>query len=208
MTFLEIVRKANIFCGLQGGIDSVTYATGVQKTLVEFVNAAYLDIQLLRDNWAWMQKYTSSFLWGALSTEQVNAGVNKYVSLYNSENVDMTYVDYYIWLTSSSFTRVDVPNFFTIVPETNAVIVSPVNDTVTINYVAAIDPEELTTNTQVPKMPSRYHNIIVYKAAMEVASMLGNAEIRNENAARYDLMLCQLLRNQNLPLTAKKRALV
>lgn len=210
MNFLEIVKKTNTFSGLQGDIDSVLFVTGLQKTLVEYVNAAYLDIQLSRDNWAWMQKYTSTFLWGSASTSQVNVGVNKYYTLYNSKGELMTFIPYLDWLTtrSADFTRSDVPSYYTIIPETNALIVSPVNDTVTISYVAVIDPETLTTNTQVPKMPERYHNAIVYKAAMDMGYFLGSQEVGNINAAKYDAIYSQLLRNQNTPLSIKQKPLV
>lgn len=210
MNFLEIVRKANTFSGLQGDIDSIPFATGLQKTLVEFVNAAYLDIQLLRDNWKWMQKYTSTFLWGYASTSQVNTGVNKYYNLYNSEGNELTYIPYLDWLTtrSTDLTRTAIPAYYTIIPETNGLIISPVLDTVTISYVAVIDPEVLTENTQTPKMPERYHFAIVYRAAMDMGYFLGNQEIGNGNAARYDMILSQLMRNQNTPISVRQRPLV
>lgn len=209
MNFLEIAKKTNIFSGLQGEIDSVTYATGLQKTLVEFVNAAYLDIQLLRDNWKWMQSYTSSFQWGSASTSTINTGVNTYNSVYNTDGSELVFVDYYSWLTSTITRTPSIkPSFYTIVPETNAIIVSPVIDTVTVYYAAVINPETLSENTQVPKLPERYHYIIVYKAAMDMGAILGNAEVQASNAARYDMLLSQLLRNQNTQLTVKQRPLV
>ena len=210
MNFLEIVRKANTFSGLQGDVDSISFATGLQKTLVEFVNAAYLDIQLLRDNWKWMQRYTSTFLWGSASTSQVNVGVNTYYNLYNSEGNELSFIPYLDWLTtrSTDLTRTAVPSYYTIIPETNGLIISPVLDTVTISYVAVIDPETLTENTQVPKMPERYHFALVYKAAMDMGYFLGNQEIGNGNAARYDMILSQLLRNQNTPISVRQRPLV
>lgn len=211
MNFLEIVRKANTFSGLQGDIDSVVSTTGLQKTLVEFVNAAYLDIQLLRDNWSWMQRYTSTFLWGSASTSQVNTGVNKYYKLYNSADALMTFIPYLDWLTTrsaDSSSRTAIPSYYTIIPETNALIISPVIDTVTISYVAVINPETLSENTQIPKIPERYHFILVYKAAMDMGFFLGNQEIGNGNASRYDMALSQLLRNQNTPISIRQRPLV
>lgn len=210
MNFLEIVRKANTFSGMQGDIDSVQYATGLQKTLVEFVNAAYLDIQLLRDNWSWMQRYTSTFQWGSASTSQINTGVNKYYGVYNSAGDLLTFIPYLEWITTRSvdMARTAIPAYYTIVPETNALIISPVLDTVTISYVAVIDPETLTTNTQIPKIPERYHYALVYKAAMDMGYFLGNAEVGNGNAARYDMILSQLLRNQNAAVTIRQRPLV
>lgn len=210
MNFLEIVRKANIFSGLQGEVDSASSATGLQKTLVEFVVSAYLDIQLSRDNWAWMQRYTSTFQWGSASTSQVNAGVNKYYALYNSNGDLMTFIPYLEWLTTRSvdLARTAIPAYYTIVPETNAIIISPVLDTVTISYVAVIDPEMLTSNTQIPKMPERYHYVIAYKAAMDMGYFLGNQEIGSINANKYDMMYSKLLRNQNTPTTIRQRPLV
>ena len=210
MNFLEIVKSANTFSGLQGEIDTVSFVTGLQKTLVEFVKSAYLDIQLSRDNWAWMQRYTSTFQWGYASTSQINAGVNKYFALYNDKGDLMTFIPYLEWLTTRSqdLARTATPAYYTIVPETNALIISPVLDTVTISYVAVIDPEILTDNTQVPKMPERYHYVIVYKAAMDMGYFLGNQEVGSINAAKYDMMYSRLLRNQNIPTAIRQRPLV
>lgn len=210
MNFLEIVKKANTFSGLQGEVDSVSFVSGIQKVLVEFVVAAYLDIQLSRDNWAWMQKYTSTFLWGSASTSHINTGVNKYYTLYNSKGELMTFIPYLEWLTtrSADLARTSIPSYYTIIPETNALIVSPVLDTVTISYVAVIDPEVLSDNTQIPKMPERYHYLIAYKAAMDLGYFLGNQEIGSINAAKYDMLFTKLLRNQNTPTSIRQRPMV
>lgn len=205
MNYLEIVKKANVFSGLQGEIDSVTYVTGIQKTLTEFVNAAYLDIQLFRDNWAWM--YTSgSFQWAPLSTEELNPLINRYLKVYYN-NKEIRFITYDTWLVMDHVTA-EIPQYFTIVPETNAIKISPVSAVVTIDYRAVNNPETLTTNTQIPKLPARFHFALVYKAAMEMGSLLGNPEVRNENATRYDMILTQLMRSQNLPISLKQRPLV
>lgn len=210
MNFLEIVKKTNIFSGLQGDIDSVVGVTGLQATLVEFVNAAYLDIQLLRDNWKWMQRYSSTFAWTPDATSRVISGINKYLTIYNTSGETLTYVPYIDWVTSkaSSATPVDSPSQWTVEPETNALVLSPVKASVLLSYVAVLNPETLTTNLQIPKMPERYHFTVVYKAAMDMGYFLGNAEVGGGNAARYDMLLSQLLRNQNDSIVVRQRPLV
>lgn len=205
MNFLEIVQETNIFSGLQGSIDSVTSTTGLQDSLVSFVRAAYIDIQNMRDSWAWLMT-SSTFQWGDLSTSQVNSEISRYLSVTHNNNL-LTFYDYDSWL-ARSFQPSLIPSSFTIVPETNALVISPTTGIVTIGYRGVRVPELLTTNTQVPLMPSQFHMLIVYKAAMEMGSLLGNPEIRNENASRYDTMLLQLMRNQNLPRTIVRRPLV
>lgn len=205
MNFLEIVQETNIFSGLQGSIDSVASATGLQASLVSFVRAAYLDIQNMRDSWAWLLT-EGTFQWSDLSTGQVDPTIARYTSVTFNDR-PLTFYSYDVWTTITR-TPSDTPGSFTIRPETNGIIISPVISIVTLGYRGFKIPEILTTNTQIPLMPAQFHMLIVYKAAMEMGSLMGNPEIRNENASRYDTLLLQCMRSQNIPRTLIRRPFV
>ena len=203
MNFLEIAKKASMHSGLQGEIPSVVTVRGLQKDLVEMVKAAYTDLQLMREDWAWLY-YSGVFAWQPTTTTFKDPNCHRFLKVtYDSKELRFREYDY--WKDPAT----GVPYTFTIVPETNAIIVNPVTETFVLNYRAYRKPEELTTNTQIPILPAQFHYIIVYKAAADMAGgALGNADRFSINMARYDMMLGQLMRSKNLSKQIKQRPIV
>lgn len=208
MNFLEIAKETNTFSGLQGDIDTVVNPTGLQKVLLKFINAAYNNIQLMRDSWAWMNTHYQ-FSWNPSTVEYTNTAIDKYVTISYDDYL-LKYYSYDYWKLNKFDTKLDPskPECFTIKPETNGIIINPPDDYYNIDVRAVIVPEELTSNLQVPLLPERFHRILAYKAAIDMGMYLGNAEIISANTARYDTMIGQLLRSQNLPKRIKRRPIV
>ena len=205
MNFLEIVKKANIFSGLQGEIDSVLSVRGLQKTLVEFVKTAYVDIQNVSEYWSW--RYKSVIIpWNSSSTLYTDPTVEKWTKLfYDSGN--LRFIEYEDWIMDAP-TTVSVPQTFTIVPESNGIIINPVGSAMLVNARAYRAIDELSTNSQVPIIPAGYQMIIAYKAAIDMADMVGNYDIFQLNTGKYDVLLGQLKRRSLLPLKIKQRPFV
>ena len=205
MNFLEIVKKANIFSGLQGEIDSVLSVRGLQKTLVEFVKTAYIDIQNVSEFWSW--RYKSVIIpWNSSSTLYTDSTVEKWTKLfYNGSN--LKFIEYEDWIMDPP-TTTSVPQSFTIVPESNGIIINPVGSAMLVNARAYRAIDELSTNTQVPIIPTGYQMIIAYKAAIDMADLLGNYDIFQLNTGKYDVLLGQLKRRSLLPLKIKQRPFV
>ena len=205
MNYLEIAKEVNIASGLQGDIDTVLSPTGIQRSLLHFINSAYLDIQMLRQDWAWMRT-NGVFSWDPTSTVAINSGVHKYLLIhYNHKPLE--FIDYEEWLLNSYTYTSGIPEKFTLVPESNGIIINSADAYYNVDYRGIRVPETLTTNTQIPLIPVFYHNIIVYKAAYEVGLFLGNAEIMNINLNKYDFLLGSLMRSQNLPKKVIQRPL-
>ena len=96
MNFLEIVKKANIFSGLQGEIDSVLSVRGLQKTLVEFVKTAYIDIQNVSELWSW--RYKSVIIpWNSSSTLHIDSTVEKWTKLFY-DGSNLRFIEYKDWI--------------------------------------------------------------------------------------------------------------
>ena len=205
MNFLEIVKKANIFSGLQGEIDSVLSVRGLQKTLVEFVKTAYIDIQNVSELWSW--RYKSVIIpWNSSSTLYTDSTVEKWTKLfYNGSS--LKFIEYKDWIMDPP-TDTSVPQSFTIVPESNGIIINPVGSAMLVNARAYRAIDELSTNTQVPIIPTGYQMIIAYKAAIDMADLLGNYDIFQLNTGKYDVLLGQLKRRSLLPLKIKQRPFV
>ena len=205
MNFLEIVKKANIFSGLQGEIDSVLSVRGLQKTLVEFVKTAYIDIQNVSEFWSW--RYKSVIIpWNSSSTLYTDPTVEKWTKLFY-DGSNLKFIEYEDWIMDPP-TTTSVPQSFTIVPESNGIIINPVGSAMLVNARAYRAIDELYTNTQVPIIPTGYQMIIAYKAAIDMADLLGNYDIFQLNTGKYDVLLGQLKRRSLLPLKIKQRPFV
>ena len=205
MNFLEIVKKANIFSGLQGEIDSVLSVRGLQKTLVEFVKTAYIDIQNVSEFWSW--RYKSVIIpWNSSSTLYTDSTVEKWTKLFY-DGSNLKFIEYEDWIMDLP-TTVSVPQSFTIVPENNGIIINPVGSAMLVNARAYRAIDELSTNTQTPIIPTGYQMIIAYKAAIDMADLLGNYDIFQLNTGKYDVLLGQLKRRSLLPLKIKQRPFV
>ena len=205
MNFLEIVKKANIFSGLQGEIDSVLSVRGLQKTLVEFVKTAYIDIQNVSEFWSW--RYKSVIIpWNSSSTLYTDSTVEKWTKLFY-DGSNLKFIEYEDWIMDPP-TASSVPQSFTIVPENNGIIINPVGSAMLVNARAYRAIDELSTNTQVPIIPTGYQMIIAYKAAIDMADLLGNYDIFQLNTGKYDVLLGQLKRRSLLPLKIKQRPFV
>lgn len=206
MNTIEIVQATRLASGVQGEIDTIVSQTGIKKTIISFVNSAYNDIQRLREDWSWRQT-GGSFIWTPASTSEVLSGISKINLLYYNQT-PLIFVGYEQWLLNGPYNSQSYPYIFTIVPETGGIIVNDVLDSYIVYYRGIRYPESLTTNSQVPLLPTDHHNIIVYKAAKEIGLFLGNAEITNLNSDRYDFAIGALLRAHNLPKSVKQRPIV
>ena len=205
MNFLEIVKKANIFSGLQGEIDSVLSVRGLQKTLVEFVKTAYVDIQNVSEYWSW--RYKSVIIpWNSSSTLHIDSTVEKWTKLFY-DGSNLKFIEYEDWIMDPP-TTASAPQSFTIVPESNGIIINPVGSAMLVNARAYRAIDELSTNSQIPIIPTGYQMIIAYKAAIDMADLLGNYDIFQLNIGKYDVLLGQLKRRSLLPLKIKQRPFV
>lgn len=208
MNFLEIAKSVNLSAGLQGDINSVTNNTGIQKTLVDTINKAYSEIQLLREDWAF-RRIDGTFSWNVGSTIYTNSNISKYTLIYY-EHKELKYIEYEEWLLSENYKTSSVlyPWCFTLNPETNGIIINDVDGPYTINYRGIRATHILSANSDIPLIPENFHTIIVYKAAMNLGLHLGNSEIFNKNANAYDILIGALMRSQLLPKRIRQRPIV
>jgi len=202
MNFLEIVRKTSMHSGLHGDVESVSTVRGIQRELVETVKSSYHDIQMFREDWNWM-KTEILFSWLTTSTGYSNDLVRRFDGVSYNDKF-LKFIPYEKWGDN----QVEPPARFTIGPETNKLIVNKVPEAVQLKARVYLKPERLISNTQIPRLPSHFHYLIVYKAAANMAASLGNADRFSINISQYDQMMIQLLRSQNIPKTIKQRPLV
>ena len=194
MNYLRIMQLTDMACGLQGDIDTVNNLKDIQVNIAEFVNLAYYDIQVMRDDWKFMQRTLVTSV-SQINPTILNASVGKWGKVYYS-NREVRFVPYDEYLTSDWTVTSGPPKMYTVVPETNQVIFNNLDRAYQIKARYVVVPDVLEGDSDVPVLPLRFHNILVYKAASDFGSWLGNSEIEDRNMTKYDTLLMQLKRSE------------
>lgn len=194
MNYLRIMQLTDMACGLQGDIDTVNNLKDIQVNIAEFVNLAYYDVQVMRDDWKFMQRTLVTGV-SQMDATILNANVGKWVKVYYN-NREVRFVPYDEYLTSDWTVTSGPPKMYTIVPETNQVVFNNLDKAYHIKARYVTVPDVLEADSDVPILPIRFHNILVYKAAGDFGSWLGNSEIEDRNMTKYDTLLMQLKRSE------------
>jgi len=193
MNLLDIMKLANTFCGLQDTIDTVASLKDVQMDLYNFVRQANIQIQLMRDNWKFMN---ATYVVATDGTDSItNTEVAKWVKIFYSKK-SLVYVPYDEYLEEDNWDVPGVPTRFTIVPETNEVITNQFDATYTLTARYIRNPVDISQNADVSIIPERFHSLIAYKASAAFGSWLGNVEIEDRNQLQTDILMGQLLRSE------------
>lgn len=194
MHYLRIMQLTNTACGLQGDIDTVNNLKDIQVSIAEFVNLAYYDIQVMRDDWKFMQGTLDTHIIPASYTI-TNADVGRWNKLYYS-NKEVRRYDYEGYLNSDWTSTPGPPRMYTIIPETNKVVFNTPDQPYAIRARYVRVPLTLSNDSDIPIIPVRFHTVLVYKAAADFGSWLGNPEIEDRNMTKYDTLLLQLKRSE------------
>lgn len=211
-TYIDLVRTTRLLCGMQGtGPASVEDVQGVEEALVRFVRDAYLDIQNMRESWAFLETegsfsttagtsvYSPLDIFGTtispLKTYQADSfiitdgeGTKRYLKYSDRDSLERRYLN-------SDDQK--LPTEFTIDPSTKGVILRPIPDgAYNISFRYQRTPEILSGSTDVPSLPLAFHNIIAYKATEKMAVYLSSPEIFSNYSVETSKMLGQLMRTE------------
>jgi len=201
MNFLDICKKVNQLGEFQGAISSVV-ATGYQAEIVEVVRQAYVDIQLHRDTWFFLQRdktfnigssaitYTPTTIF----TTDTLSSWDKGRILYNYKPLRYIPYDAYILIDTSAEVA-GKPDYFTIRPYDSALIFNKSDATYAISAHYHMKPQSLVGNAEELLMPSEHHYVVVYLAMTYLPSLL-SSEIYQRAVNSYNVALGQLLRKQ------------
>jgi len=215
-TFLQLCKDLRREAGIAGtGPAGTTTQTGENERLVEWINAAWLSIQQLHDEWRFMR--------GSDSLTTVN-GTKNYaytdfaaISAFRrwlpdtfrcyitatgvSDEQDMVYVPYREWRDvygfASNTTTTGRPTHFTIRPD-DTIDLYPIPDatgyTVTADYQKAAT--ELSGDSDEPELPSEFHNLIVWRALMHYGMFESAGEVVARARDEYHRTLTQVRKSQ------------
>lgn len=222
MNFLTMVQNVRLEAGMQGtGPTSVVGTVGVDSVIVQFIKQAYRDIQNMREEWAWLRKdvtftttvgksvYTTSDILGVLTNDLkdyksgtirlLNNGTTSYLKHYDEDYLQRLYVD---------STTQGTPTAYAIDSADRSLILKDTPDTsYTVSFSYYTIPESLTNDTDIPRLPVSFHDLIVYKALQKLSVYLKVPEIFSNSSIDGATLMGQLMRNTLKPKRITTRPL-
>lgn len=192
--------------------------------MVDWYNAAWLDIQGTRKDWGWMRTSASfvtvdgqaSYALGSgAGTTGVTAAVfgswikdsfRSYLTASGtSTELFMGYMEYDDWRNiyqfSSARTATSMPTSFTVTPAKAIGLgaVPLVGYTITGDYFAC--PTEMALDADIPSLPAHYHMAIVYRAMMMYGAFEAATEVYQRGSNEFKLMMNRIENDQTPDIT-------
>jgi hypothetical protein len=186
-TFLELSADLRRECSISGtGPTAVTGQTGEYLRVATWVKNAWLEIQQEKDDWRWMRKsltVSATSGDGAYAytdcTDTVSLAAISRFSLWHKDSFKCYLTsggsggEYPLrWLPWEQFrgiyrygTQTNSTPVHVSEDPTQALVLGPIpNATFTVSGDYQIGPQTLAANGDIPEMPTRFHQLIVYNA--------------------------------------------
>lgn len=215
MTFIQLCQRLSSECGIAGsGPSATTGQTGTNLRLVNWINAAWLEIQQLHNDWKFMRSsftvntvaddgaYISSDCTDTATSVAIanfrRWHLDTFKSYLTSSGVgaerDLHYVDYMAWYrqfntgTQNSGSpycfTVDNANGFRLGPKPSAIY------TVTGEFQHSAT--ELSGDADTPELPTEYELAIVHRAKMKYGAFYGAPEAYDSGKADYNRVIAEM----------------
>jgi len=205
MNFLDLVRKVDELSLIQGQVDSVTPTSGFQTSMVGAVQRANIDLHLFRKDWLF--NYTTIEVpLRPLVNSYTPSGIRYWEGVYH-ENRVLREVGYHTYLINDWTENPSKPCMYTKAPD-KTLIFNTSNDNYIVKAHGYLLPDSLTSNTDIPRIPSEYHLLIVYKALEILGSSVYLGNLIEQYMKSYDEMLGQMMRDYLPSRSTKRRPLV
>lgn len=221
-TFLELVQRTRLECGISSGGSSgnvptsVTTATGIELLLVGWVVEAWMAIQRIHANWHFMRDSTN-FLTisgkatytptecgvpqGAIGSWQRETIRNFQTASGITSSMFMSELPYDDWRNQYLFGSLQSvrtrPTQFAIHPVDHGLALGPMPNadyTITADYFQS--PIVLINDTDTPTLPAQHIMAIVYKAMMAYGKFDAAAETITRGAEGYAEIISALERER------------
>ena len=221
-TFLELAQETRALSGVGGtGPTDVTSATGIEGRIVNYVKNAWIDIQAHPKKWKWMWgHYLAPNPGGAplqtilntreyMLTDVKNVRVNSFKSYLTATGTsDRQRMRWQPWANFEAATGVvdetaHRPIRASRDPAGTLHLYPKPNDVYSIEFEYFKRAQVLSANSDVPEMPTDYHQLIVYEALKRFGKAEDAPEIikLGEEAAGSD-------GNEGRPVSGLWRALI
>lgn len=220
-TFLELAKRTAAECSVSlTGPSATASQTGRLGQIVNWVNAAWLDIQTKADDWRFMRasftvnttasdgKYlitdcTDVATSAALTVAGFRTWVKDTFKIYltsagSGTETDLLYIDYQDWYVrwNTGAQSDSYPGYFTF-DHDNAILLAPKPGgiyTLRGEYMKAATA--LDGDSDEPEMPAEYRMAIVYRAMMKYGRYNAAPEVFNDGQAEYNRLMREMTRTQ------------
>lgn len=205
MNFLSICQRTHDIVGFQGQFTSVQ-ATGFEAVLVTAVQDTYQDVQRYRTEWDWLRQtrqinvsdvktvYTLDELWGADTPDLASYLYINWTSARRIQRLRQIHYDDFQFLVDP---QPGDPRAWTYDLQTMNLEITPVDQVFTLDLYYTKSLDALLNNIDVPLIPDRHHQILVYGACMKLSTFVGNPTLYDTYAIKYAEELAQLMRESN-----------
>ena len=202
MNYLKICQTVDTLSGVQGTINDTANPTGIQAVITESVRDAWLFIQGYRRHWTFMvdrvyfntipgqEAYTPAEVFANETEEDLGVYLREQV-FHDHKNIPYVEIASFPYIDNSQPGRV---TWFTVEPSSNNLHISLPDDNYRLDLYYTRDSQVLEASTDVPKLPKRYHQLIVYKALETFSTYLGNPELHAKSAQQSDTLMGGLMR--------------
>lgn len=211
MNYLALVSRLRRKCGVSGdNPTSFTNQSEEVNRLIDWINEAWMDIQLTKPDWQWMR---SSFSFATINAQATYTGtqaglldfgawardsVRSYVTSVGTDSeIELDYISYDEWRDTyqmgASRTVYTRPTCIAITPAKDLALgpVPAAGYTIAGEYYKVASEMSLTIDT--PALPTQYHMAIVYRAMMYYGAYEAAPEVYNAGADEFKKMMGRLL---------------
>lgn len=207
MTYLELVRRLAREVGASGGIQSLQTAEGEAKRLADWVNQAWLDIQLVRDTWSWRLNEFEVAVPSGSAIVDTSTITDFYKPLKGSVYgkfvaastwFPLEYIDFQAWqdYVRTRPTAISQPTSYTLKPDRTVELYPiPAND-YSVRGLYVKKPQQLVNDFDVPILPEEFHQLIVYQAMMLYAQYEAAPEIFQAGVQGYNRLYSRMLNSE------------
>ena len=220
MNYLQLAQRLRQECAVSGtGPTSVLNQTGMAGLLVSWIDAAWVEIQGLHNNWNWMREpftfetavgvgdYLPTAITNTLTGQPMTDLRFWHKETFRAQKKSIGVQDeqwlveweYQIFRNTYRF-NIQVnsrPVVFAEKPNGKAVMLGALpEDIYNINGEYQVKATHLAADTDVPDMPEAYHLLIVYKAMQSYGLYEAASEVVSRGQMEYQKLLTQLEREQ------------
>lgn len=222
MNFLTMAQTVRQLVGMQGtGPDTVT-TSNYDSIIVTLVKNAWEDIQISKKKWKWMRTtvnfstivdqttYSVAQVFGPVFSRFGRWDKDFFFVTEGTTTTLLRFIDYDIWIRNNLNSNTERTNItcFTINPSDDSVIFQKPDKVYNITAYYYKSKQILATDSDIPELPSDYHNAIVYDAVARHAISISSGSVYQLYSQKFAELYDDLVRSQIPKEKLKVRGIV
>ena len=217
MNFLDLCKKAHTESGLSGaGPSTVINQTGVTNRMIRYVEREWRRIQGLHDSWLFMRNQVSVAM--TIGQREYDPAVDWLIAdfdlpytdtlKYSDNTGSLRFIEWQDWTRGNydlaATVQIGKPGAFTWSPQQTIIFDRQPEAAYQIQLEYNRAPQSLAVDGDVPIIPARFHDLIVYAAVIRFAKFDKDKELEQTATTDYEEWLSKLEASQLPPLQFAK----